>query len=50
MPPQSKLGMNFHDARGTLVRVYPYAELRADALAIAHRFVARGIGPANASP
>ena len=42
---QSKLGMNFHDARATLVRVYPYAELRRDALAAADRFVARGIQP-----
>jgi fatty-acyl-CoA synthase len=42
---QSKLGMNFHDARATLVRVYPYAELRRDALAAADRFVARGIAP-----
>jgi fatty-acyl-CoA synthase len=42
---QSKLGMNFHDARATLVRVYPYEELREDALAAAHRFVARGIAP-----
>jgi fatty-acyl-CoA synthase len=42
---QSRLGMNFHDARATLVRVYPYAELRQDALAAAHRFVARGLKP-----
>ena len=42
---QSNLGMNFHDARATLIRVYPYAELRQDALAAAHRFAARGIGP-----
>ena len=42
---QSRLGMNFHDARATLIRVYPYAELRLDALAAAHRFVARGIRP-----
>jgi fatty-acyl-CoA synthase len=42
---QSRKGMNFHDARATLVRVYPYAELRADALANARRFLARGIGP-----
>jgi fatty-acyl-CoA synthase len=42
---QSRLGMNFHDARATLVRVYPYAELRQDALAAADRFVARGIEP-----
>ncbi|MDQ8755307.1 fatty acyl-AMP ligase [Sphingosinicella sp. LHD-64] len=38
-------GMNFHDARATLVRVYPYAELRAEALSHAHRFLARGLGP-----
>ncbi|NJR79842.1 fatty acyl-AMP ligase [Sphingomonas sp. 36D10-4-7] len=37
-------GLNFHDARGTLVRSYPYAELRGDAEAAAHRFVAAGIG------
>ena len=24
-------GMNFHDARGTLTRAYPYADLRNDA-------------------
>jgi fatty-acyl-CoA synthase len=41
----SRLGMNFHDARATLVRVYPYAELRQDALAAAHRLIARGIAP-----
>ena len=42
---QSRLGMNFHDARATLIRVYPYSELRRDALAAADRFVARGIRP-----
>ena len=36
-------GMNFHDARGTLVRAYTYAELRSDALANAQRFVALGL-------
>jgi len=36
-------GMNFHDARATLVRAYPYSELREDALAHAHRFVAMGL-------
>ena len=36
-------GMNFHDARGTLVRAYTYAELRSDALANARRFVALGL-------
>ena len=32
---QGRKGMNFHDARATLVRVYPFAELREDALASA---------------
>src|SRR5688572_11939651 len=36
-------GMNFHDARGTLVRSYPYSELREDALANAQRFIALGL-------
>ena len=43
----SELGMNFHDARATLVRVYPYSELRRDALGAAHRFVARGLVPGD---
>jgi fatty-acyl-CoA synthase len=38
-------GMNFHDARGNLARVYPYRELRADALAVAHRLIAHGVKP-----
>jgi fatty-acyl-CoA synthase len=37
------LGLNFHDARGTLVRAYPYAELREDALAQARRLIAAGV-------
>jgi fatty-acyl-CoA synthase len=36
-------GMNFHDARGTLVRAYPYSELRGHALAHAQRFLALGL-------
>jgi len=44
---QSKLGMNFHDARATLIRVYPFAELRKDALGAAHRFAARGLKPGD---
>jgi fatty-acyl-CoA synthase len=36
-------GMNFHDARGNLVRAYPYAELREDALGHAYRFIAMGL-------
>src|SRR5688572_28176926 len=40
---RSGKGLNFHDARGQLERVYPYAELRADALAMAWRLAAAGI-------
>ena len=32
MRRKGKRGLNFHDARGTLVRAYPYSELREDAL------------------
>jgi fatty-acyl-CoA synthase len=42
---QGKKGINLHDARATLVRVYPYAELREDAIRAAHRLKARGIQP-----
>ncbi len=42
---QGSRGLNFHDARGTLIRAYTYAELRDDALAAAHRFIAAGIAP-----
>lgn len=38
-------GLNFHDARGTLLRAYPYAELRADAIDAAYRLIAAGIRP-----
>ena len=40
---QGVRGMNFHDARGTLLRAYPYSELREDALANARRFMALGL-------
>ncbi|PTQ09441.1 acyl-CoA synthetase [Sphingomonas oleivorans] len=40
-------GLNFHDARGTLVRAYPFAELRTDALANADRLIARGVVPGD---
>ena len=33
-----KRGMNFHDARGTLLRAYPYSELRTDARLQVARF------------
>lgn len=38
-----KRGMNFHDPRGNLARVYPYSELRADALVMARRLLAHGV-------
>ncbi len=40
-------GLNFHDARGTLVRAYPFAELRADSRAAARRFITLGIKPGD---
>ncbi|WP_310469209.1 fatty acyl-AMP ligase, partial [Sphingomonas sp.] len=44
---EGRRGMNFHDARGTLVRAFPYAELRADALAHAQRFIALQLKPGD---
>ncbi|WP_066553585.1 fatty acyl-AMP ligase [Croceicoccus bisphenolivorans] len=44
---QGSRGLNFHDPRGKLTRVYPYAELREDALAMARRLVASGIRPGD---
>ena len=41
---RSQKGMNFHDMRGTLERVYPYAQMREDALVHARRLVGLGIG------
>lgn len=41
---QSLKGLNFHDMRGELARVYPYSEMRADALVMARRLIAAGIG------
>jgi fatty-acyl-CoA synthase len=40
-------GLNFHDARGSLTRAYPYSELRDDALVAARRFMALGIKPGD---
>ncbi|WP_379548174.1 fatty acyl-AMP ligase [Qipengyuania sp. DSG2-2] len=40
---RSEKGLNFHDMRGTLVRPYPYSEMREDALAMAYRLVAQGV-------
>ena len=44
---KGRRGMNFHDARGQLIRAYPYSELRDDALANAQRFVALGLTPGD---
>ena len=41
---RSEKGLNFHDMRGDLQRAYPYREMREDALAMAHRLMAMGIG------
>ena len=43
-------GLNFHDARGALVRAYPFSELRADALAAAYRLIAAGVKPEDRIP
>ena len=41
---RSEKGLNFHDMRGSLERVYPYAAMRADAIAMAYRLVDAGVG------
>jgi len=40
---RGRRGLNFHDPRGNLTQVYPYARMREDALAAARRLVARGV-------
>ncbi|MBD8679443.1 fatty acyl-AMP ligase [Sphingomonas sp. CFBP 13720] len=42
---QGSRGLNFHDARGTLRRAYPFREMREDALAQARRLIAHGVRP-----
>ena len=44
---QGTRGLNFHDPRGTLAKVYTFAELREDAIAMAQRLIARGIKPGD---
>jgi fatty-acyl-CoA synthase len=44
---QGERGFNFHDPRGTLKQVYPFAQLRSDALVAARRLVARGVKPGD---
>ncbi len=40
---RSEKGLNFHDMRGTLQRVYPYSRMREDALKAARQLTAAGI-------
>ncbi len=40
----SAKGLNFHDMRGDLERPYPFREMRDDAIAMAYRLIAAGIG------
>ena len=42
---KSQKGLNFHDMRGQLSRVYPYSEMREDALVMARRLIGWGIKP-----
>jgi fatty-acyl-CoA synthase len=42
---QGQRGLNFHDARGKLVRPYRFTELRENALEQARRLIAAGIQP-----
>ena len=42
---RSEKGLNFHDMRGKLERVYSYRELREDALVMARRLIGIGIQP-----
>jgi fatty-acyl-CoA synthase len=42
-----KRGLNFHDARGSLIHAYTYTELREDSLKHAHRFITLGIKPGD---
>ena len=44
---QGVRGLNFHDARGTLTRPYPFSEMRGDALAMAYRLIAMGVRPGD---
>ena len=44
---RGRRGLNFHDARGTLTRAYPFAELRTDSLVMAQRLIGLGIKPGD---
>ena len=40
-------GLNFHDARGGLLRAYPFRELRDDAVQAAYRLIAADVKPGD---
>ncbi|MEE9435003.1 MAG: fatty acyl-AMP ligase [Sphingorhabdus sp.] len=40
---KGKRGLNFHDMRGNLAQVYPFAEMRGDALDMAYRLISHGV-------
>jgi len=40
---RSKKGLNFYDPRGALEQVYPFSQMRSDALAYARRLFAMGV-------
>ncbi|WP_338466833.1 fatty acyl-AMP ligase [Novosphingobium sp. ZN18A2] len=44
---QGTLGFNFHDARGNLSLVYPFSQLREEAVAVARKLVAHGVKPGD---
>lgn len=44
---RSKKGLNFHDMRGELELVYPYSQMREDALAMAYRLIDAGVTKAD---
>jgi len=44
---QGNRGFNFHDARASLVRVYPFKELQVDAMAAARRLIGFGVKPGD---
>ncbi|HET8534562.1 MAG TPA: AMP-binding protein, partial [Sphingomicrobium sp.] len=44
---KGRRGLNFHDARGSLVRAYPYSELRDEALVTARRLIGAGLNPGD---
>ncbi len=44
---KGRRGLNFHDARGSLVHAYPYSELRDEALVTARRLIGAGLKPGD---